>query len=417
VPAASGSGTYSNGGDFEVEIDSGDTFTAPAIEVTDVDGSTRASLPNIGVVCEWKQITAEATDGFDVPGWELNAYPSGGVHVIGDFRVNDADGVFGEVPARERIQIQNARIDTAASVASVIVIAVEVNVPVVNSAGDGVGGNVTNLLNPHGLPDVTLDDDDGAVASYPMPTAIVIDGEVDSAAYSSGTLTIVPAGGSVSGLIYQRSSFRGVPSPYSDYDLRWQIDNGTYDYGNPTGTRVSLDFTNANPFYHVTPNNAFGNNKRFTDSQGNAAPDGLAGFSAIDWAVDRPGAIPFYVIDHLTGLGWIVVKIGFQENWDVALSTANGLSHGGFSDYRVASTGEIEDVLNTAIVIEFYGSGNIFYRNNNFATGTETSLWLNSTNVITTSQANILNNSGDISRAAKTATTARATYAVRTHYT
>jgi hypothetical protein len=323
----------------------------------------------------------------------------------------------------------------------------------------------------HPLPDIDLTDDNGVVGSYPMTTDIVIDGEVSSATYlaSTNTLTIVPtaptpdpvtieidgvnegtvaSGGTAeilledsggnpvtpdsvtkvgdvftvvvpaggSGLIYQRSSFRGVPAPYSDYDLRWQIDNETYDYGNPTGTRVSLDFTNANPFYHVTPNNAFGNNKRFTDSQGNGAPDGLAGFSAIDWAVDRPSAIPFYVIDHLTGLGWIVVKIGFQEEWDVALATANGLSHGGFSDYRVQSTGEMEDVLSTATSVEFYGAGNIFYRNNNFATGTETSLWLNSTHESNNTLANILNSSGDISRASKNATTGRATYAVRTHY-
>jgi len=420
VPAAGADAVYSNGGAFSVNIPPGDTYTAPEITVTDVDGSTRSSLPNIGVVCEWKVIQVRSTDG--VLAAIINSYPSGGNADVLSHGYYDSDGtLFEAIPHRRSLQLVNANFESIVNDtpnSGKANITIEVDVPVQNSNGDTVGSNVDDLLNPHALPDVSLTDDDGNQGSFPMPTALVIDGVVDTASYAAGTLTITPASAGCPALIYQRSLFRGVPQSYEDYDLGWQVAQDTYNYGNPQGTRVGLDYTDQDPFYHVSPNNAFGNNLRYTDSEGNGAADGLAQFGTIDWANDRPNAIPYYVIAHLTGLGWIIAKVGYTEQWATALATAHNFSHGGFSDYRMPSTGEVEDVLNTADFPGFYQAGNIFTRDNNFVVsgGNETSMWLNSTHVGNTTQANTLNSSGDISRAGKTSTANRATYAVRTHY-
>jgi SPP1 family predicted phage head-tail adaptor len=412
--------TYSNGGAFTQAIASGATYTAPQITITDVDGSTRSSLPNIGVVCEWKTVNVRSSDGVQVT--SIVSYPAGGNYDVLTLRYANKNGsIFTTIPHRSFIRLTNANFASVVNDSpnsNQANLTIDVDVPLVNSNGDSVGSNITDLFNPAEVDDVNLTDDNGAVGSYPMPTTIVFDGEVDTASYSAGVLTIVPVVAGCPALIYQRSLFRGVAPSYDDYDLGWQITNGTYNYGNPQGTRVGLDYTDANPFYHVTPNNAFSNNTRYTDSEGNGAADGLAQFATINWAVDRPNAIPYYVIDHLTGLAWIIVKIGYQETWANALDTCHNYSYGGFTDYRMPSTGEIEDVLNTSSVTQFFGAGNIFFRSNDLVVsgGNESSIWLNTTNVANTAQCNALNDSGDITRSSKVATTARGTYAVRTHY-
>lgn len=390
---------------------------SPSINVTATVTGAIGDCPNL---CELiSGSTAEAIVGCLSP--EQEAAIEGIICEIPDTAYLNSDGSTEATLAnRTEVRLVNANIASVVNDtpnAGEANITVEVDIPVVNSNGDSMGANVDDLLNPYVIGDLTVDDDNGTL-EFPMPTVLVIDGEIDTAVYNTvsgqGVLTITPQSSTPTALIYQRSGFRGFQASLVDYDLGWQVDAGTYNYGNGAGLRVSYG-SGADRFYRVAPLNAFGNNLRYTDSVGGGATDNLAGWSTVDWSL-RPTAIPYYVIDHLTGLGWVVAKIGFQETWDVALATAHNFSHGGFTDYRLPSTGEMEDVLNTAITIEYFGAGNIFFRSNHFVAGTDTSMWLNSYNIGNNTQANTLNNSGDIGRAARTATTGRATYAVRTHY-
>lgn len=412
--------TYTNGAAFTQEIAAGKTFTAPQVTMTAVDGTTEDIPANEDYTCKWKVLTLVSTTGKLSPSIEITSYPPDGNVLIQDTVIESGDGSQNTLAYRPAVRILNANISQAVNDSPQLNthnLTIEVNVPVVNSNGDSVGPNVTSLLTPAEVDDLLVTDSDGAVGTYPMPTALAVIGQVNSATYSAGTLTITPAGGGSSERIYQRSTFRGVPATQYDlYDLRWQILNGTYNYGTPHGQRVALDFSAAHPFFTLVDNNAFGNKSRFTDSEGNAPPDGLAGFSTIDWAVDRPTAIANYAIDHLTGLGWCLVKVAIAEAHGDALATAHAHTMGGLSGFRVPSTGEAEDVLNTAITVQFFGTGNIFYRNNTYASGNETAMWLNSTHINNPSQANTLNDSGDITRTLKLSTSLRATYAVRTHY-
>ena len=357
---AAGTATYSNGGAFTVDIDPGDTYTAPKITVTDVDGSERSSLPNIPVVCEWAAITAEASDGYNVPSWALPSYPSGGVQVVGDFRISDADGVFGDVPARERIAISNARIDTATTSpsASGISIEIDVNVPVQNSNGDTVGSNVDDLLNPHVLPDLPLTDDDGAVGSYPMPTALVIDGEVDSASYLAGTLTIVPVSGvTPSGIAYAHltpgTSLIDGSASGNDVVALWQA--GSYTITNPATPAVfaCLDPSDA-ARTTLLNDNFFGNKYRYTDTAGNPSSVGTTVPSRIDWLNhDWSGAVQYIVIDHLhKAMLWVrYIENGSKidvstgatgDTWYNWLAYIAGVTLGGY-------TGWLPIMLNTQL--------------------------------------------------------------------
>ena len=365
VPAASGSGTYSNGGSFEVEIDAGDTYTAPAIEVTDVDGSTRASLPNIGVVCEWATLQVESSDGQQAVK-DVTEYPAGGVVVVGDQSILDAEDNSFTLPYRSSTIVNNALISTAVNdtpLDGYHNLTIEVNVPVVNSAGDSLGGNVTDLLTPHDLPDVTLDDDNATVGEYPMPSVIIIDGEVDSAAYTTvsgvGTLTITPAGGGItpSGISYVHltpaTSLIDAGASGLDVVALWQA--GSYTITNPANPAVQacLDPTDA-ARTTLLNDNFFGNKYRYTDTAGNPSSVGTTVPERIDWLNhDWSGAVQYIVIDHLhKTMLWVryidnggkidVSNTATGDTWYNWLTHIAGVTLGGY-------TGWLPIMLNTQL--------------------------------------------------------------------
>lgn len=272
---------------------------------------------------------------------------------------------------------------------------------------------VSTSTTPQSLNDILLTDDSGPLAPIPVPNSIVVDGLLSGVSSVSGITTLTV---NASDIVYQRSVFRGQLTSYSLYDQGWQAANGAYDFAARTGPKQRLDFTHPEPFFNLAIDNEFGNRSRYTDSEGVPAPDLMGGFDVINWAVDRPDAVPYYAIDHLTGNGICLVKIGFNQDWVSALNTCETFVLGPYSDFRMFSPSEICDVINVSLTTPFYNTPNIFYRSDVFAVGSEAQIWLNETNPSNTTQARSLNLSGDISRQAKSTGTNFGTFALRTHY-
>lgn len=292
------------------------------------------------------------------------------------------------------------------------------SIQVINSIGCELHPDVNSPTTLITIPNIEVSDTDSFSQSVATPTSILVEGTVTGVTVvDCGLVITTDTPPPATDIVYQRSTFRGQITSYDLYDQGWQAANGTYNYPLQVGTSQRLDYSHAEPFFNLVNNNAFGNKYRFTDSEGTPAPDGMANFSTINWAIDRPTAIAHYVIDHLTGLGWVLAKIGFQENWVDALATAHNFNHGGYNDYRLPAPSEIIDVLNLESGNTWYGAGNIFYRSSAFVLGTETRSWLNETNSLNSSQARNINDSGEIRIQSKTSNANHSTIAVRTHYT
>lgn len=352
--------TYSNGGAFTQAIASGATYTAPQITVTDVDGSTRSSLPNIGVVCDFKTINVRSSDGVQVT--SIVSYPAGGNYDVLNLRYANKNGsIFTTIAQRSLIRLTNA--DFASVVndspnSNQANLTIDVDVPLVNSNGDSVGSNITDLFNPAEVDDVNLTDDNGAVGSYPAPTSIVFDGEVDSASYASGTLTIVPtAGVTPSGIAYldltpATTLVDGSASGLDTVAL-WQ--SGSYTITNPANPAVfaRLDPTDA-ARTTLLNDNFFGNKYRYTDTVGNPSSVGTSVPSRIDWLNHNwTGAVSYIVIDHLFKvMYWIqyidnagkidISTTATGDTWYNWLTYINGVTLGGY-------TGWLPIMLNTQL--------------------------------------------------------------------
>jgi SPP1 family predicted phage head-tail adaptor len=359
VPACEDA-TYSNGGAFTQAIASGATYTAPQITITDVDGSTRSSLPNIGVVCEWKTVNVRSSDGVQVT--SIVSYPAGGNYDVLTLRYANKNGsIFATIPHRSFIRLTNANFASVVNDSpnsNQANLTIDVDVPLVNSNGDSVGSNITDLFNPAEVDDVNLTDDNGAVGSYPMPTTIVFDGEVDSASYASGTLTIVPtAGVTPSGIAYldltpATTLVDGSASGLDTVAL-WQ--SGSYTITNPANPAVfaRLDPTDAARTTLIN-DNFFGNKYRYTDTVGNPSSVGTSVPSRIDWLNHNwSGAVSYIVIDHLCkAMYWVqyldnagkidISTTATGDTWYNWLTYIAGVTLGGY-------TGWLPIMLNTQL--------------------------------------------------------------------
>ena len=145
----------------------------------------------------------------------------------------------------------------------------------------------------------------------------------------SNIISVATDGGTAaSGIAYQRPVLTGQLTSYETYDDGWNLANNVYDYTMPTNpvSVAQLDSTHATPFLKLVSNNAFGNKDRFTDDGGLQT-----------YAND-------YVIDHLTGLGYIRVPKTTQV-WATAVSTAAALTEITFSDWRLTNRSEIESII------------------------------------------------------------------------
>lgn len=151
-------------------------------------------------------------------------------------------------------------------------------------------------------------------------------------------------------------------------DSQWHYQNGTYDRVNPLYpiSYAQLDYSATQADVRGTPatgtlstdlvsptilkeNNYFGNKFRFTDSIGNHSDVSVGTdlWAHINW-VDHSftGAISDYVIDHLTGYGYMVRFLtddgkykmntstpSESDSWSGWISRINSLSFGGFDDW------------------------------------------------------------------------------------
>ena len=130
-----------------------------------------------------------------------------------------------------------------------------------------------------------------------------------------------------SGIAYQPIILTGQLTSYFLYDDAWHLANGTYNYTPPTEplSYSRLDMSSIDPFFTLVDNNSFGNKNRFTDV------NGLQVYPTN------------YVIDHLTRLGWLndFTKTAILQT---ALSNAAAATDHSFSDWRVPNINEIESI-------------------------------------------------------------------------
>lgn len=149
-------------------------------------------------------------------------------------------------------------------------------------------------------------------------------------------------------------------------DIRWHVENGTFDYsGDPIDVMYwqDLDYSmGVLAHYWLKHNNAFGNKHRFTNSIGGGPDVGNAGFSAAAFV----GAIPNYIIDHLTGLafsrvnsGLITAASGSGNTWENAIDIIHASTENGFDDWFPLSINHVLTLFNMASV--YNGTDNIGY--------------------------------------------------------
>lgn len=293
-------------------------------------------------------------------------------------------------------------------------------IQVLNSQDNPVGPDISAYVAFYYVNDVLIEElDETPIATVSAPTKIVINGPYDSVSQDiNGVLTINTPSVS-SSIIYVTDSFGGQTDIYETYDAGWHYQNGTFDYGPISGRLVSLAKSGVDKFYRLEENNAFGNLYRFTDSLGNPAPDGKLNWGGIDWPVERPGAVNYYVIDHFRNRGWCILKIGFNQSWAVAISAANSYNLGGLTGFYMPTSNDILGVINKPYI--FYAPENIFKRADTLSSvaGNETGCWLSETNEAAgaSTQAYYFQNHFDITRRTKTSPSFSATYICRVHFT
>jgi hypothetical protein len=348
--------TYQNSdGTFVQAIGSGATFTSEDITVTEVDGSTKEVPSNKDVTCNWKELQVEASDGVDIflDGQATNnvtSYPSGGVISLSDLQITD-----------------------------------------------GVGFNTT----------------------YPRRRSVVVSGAAIQSVTQNSQSTTITVPTVPSGIIYQRPHFNGQTTSYATGDVGWHFQKGTYNYQDTGNVVQQLDFgaTAPIPYHRLLFNNAFGNKSRWTDSEG-APPDFTANTQFpnddAEWAAERPNAIPYYVIDHLTGLGWSTKATSSNESWAQSIVSANNWTAGVYSDFRAPSRSEWLSVINQNEA--YTDNDNVPMWDGNDNVGTQTSSWTGETKASSTGSAYVVLTDADIRAFGKSGNLFRGTYPVRNHF-
>ena len=151
-------------------------------------------------------------------------------------------------------------------------------------------------------------------------------------------------------IAYRRPGLTGQITSYRTNDDGDNFQNGTYQYSK-LGKRPILQGESAldadgtlNDFFLLsaaTPN-AFGTLFRFTDENGDrffdSDADGLPDTKNVATAYDND-----YMIDHLTGLAYIISGLG-SGNWNAAIDGATAHTAITFTDFRVPNVQE-SDIL------------------------------------------------------------------------
>jgi hypothetical protein len=177
--------------------------------------------------------------------------------------------------------------------------------------------------------------------SLPARAQIKVIGATPTGASINGAFIEITVPAGVTGIVYQRPQWGGQITSYADGDVGYSAANGAYNYNETGDVSACLDYTALDPFYTLKFNNAFGNKYRFTTDDGTPASDGKADFILSDFSTATE---TYYVIDHLTGLGYMQGKVGMTINWASAMAASNAYSNT-YTGWRAISDGEINSVI------------------------------------------------------------------------
>jgi hypothetical protein len=266
---------------FTANAPSGATYTAPDIDVTQVNGTT-ASVPSLqDIVCAWNAIRINNLLGGTLA--TVSTFPTGGIYELAD----------------QTIKILN-------SGATVIELGI-------NYAND------TNLS----IADTTLEDSVGTILTLPTVRQIIIPNTVVNSASVTGELMtiVVPTAVSPSGICYEN------PQPafnlsYTTGDSWNKFEGGAYDRTPPSYpvSSAQLDYSATQADVRVTPamgtsgtdsvaptmlkdNNKHGNKYVYTDDIGNPSDASVGSnlWAHVDWnGHSFAGATAGIIENHLT---------------------------------------------------------------------------------------------------------------------
>ena len=275
------------------------------------------------------------------------------------------------------------------------------------------------------IKDTPISDSNGVFITATTPSAInIIGADIVSAttSFNGCQLDITVDGGGSSTIIPRRLSWQGQQTEYTPGDTGYWYQQGAYTFDDGPGLVQDLDWDAANPnniWYTLKYLNIFGSNRRFTTSTG-IVGSGVspASFTTADWAAEvAAGGIDRYVIDHLTGIGYLTDKITINENWFDSVEAVHSLFYGGFSDWRPLNRLEAESIIPFGIDSQFHSTSCILTRGGFFVTGNETQFWLGDTRTNINTNAMSVWDSGDVRNLAKsTASTVRSIFACRRHF-
>ena len=183
-----------------------------------------------------------------------------------------------------------------------------------------------------------------------------------------------------SGVLYKRVNFTAMTTSYRTGDDAYNRINNPFSVRPPNPLLVAeLDYTSVTPFLTLLDNNAFGTKERFTNSLGLTASYDGSGGELID-----------YVIDHLTGLGWIIKQQAFVL-WDVAIDTPLSATYVGFTDFKLPNIEQQISIYNYAVRLNYAP----------FSISTTWLLWSSTTRFDFPTNANYLDHTGRVQNADK----------------
>ena len=286
----------------------------------------------------------------------------------------------------------------------------------------GLKAGVNNQIGNYRL----FNSEDALIRTAPIPTdkffyidnfdIINTDGQSATSVVYSGTVHVDFSGATAEGITYHRPQFQGQITSYAIGDVAWHFSSGTYDYPRTGGTIQELDHSASSPFYTLKYDNAFGNKFRYTTDQGEPASDQKAGFRLESYSASTL----YYVIDNLTGIGWLTDAISYNQNWSDAILSANTFSWSGFSetydDWRMPCVAEIESVINMRG--SFHLAENIFERFGRIpnAGSVVINMYLSDTSYSNSGNAYLYNDSAETGKRSKTSPSFHGLFPVRNHY-
>ena len=308
--------TYSNGGAFTQSIPSGDTYTAPNIIVTDVNGIQRSVLPNINITALWATLTTKNTLGDTLS--TVASYPSGG-----------------------DIVVPNQSIDLLAS-----------DDYVLRSLTQVVGADVT-------ANDIEITDGAAFTQEFAARGGILIVGSTITSTVIDGDYIeiTVPTPAVQSGIAYKCTNPTGNTSQRTG-DCVSRFLSGEYDRTMPAYPThyAELDRSATQADVRITPatgtlstdlvqptmlvaNNKFGNKFRYTDDIGNPS-DATVGsnlWAHVDWNNHSwTGATAGIVVDNLYNIELDVDYLDVGGKYSLSSAETHGQSWNDWIDDIVA---------------------------------------------------------------------------------